>query len=155
MTELFDPPFTSHERQIIDQAKDILAHRIAEGPVLNSSTNLRNYLRLELREHTHEEFYVLFLDAQHRLISKATLFTGTVDGAAVYPREVLRAVMIHNAVAVILAHNHPSGVCEPSAADRTITKRIIEVLRLIDVSVLDHLIVSAGEAFSFAERGLL
>ena len=100
-------------------------------------------------------FACLFLDNRHRLIRFEELFRGTIDGASVHPREVVRQALAHNAAALILAHNHPSGVAEPSGADRQITRRLVDALALVDVRVLDHLVVGRGEAFSFAEQGLL
>ncbi len=115
----------------------------------------RRYLISRLRHHEREVFACLFLDNQHRLIQYEELFYGTIDGANVHPREVVKQVLRHNAAAVILAHNHPSGVSEPSQADRRITDRLRTALALIDVRVLDHMIVGDGEMTSFAERGLL
>jgi DNA repair protein RadC len=102
-----------------------------------------------------EVFYVLFLNSQHQLIEQEALFFGTIDGAAVYPREIARQVIKYNAAAVILAHNHPSGTAEPSTADRRITERVVSALALIDVSVLDHFVVGGTNIVSFAEQGLL
>ncbi|MCG7601802.1 DNA repair protein RadC [Halomonas sp. McH1-25] len=116
---------------------------------------VRDYLDIQLAESAREVFCVLFLDSQHRLIACEELFQGTLDAAAVYPREVVKAALKHNAGAVILAHNHPSGVTEPSAADRHITKKLVEALGLVDCRVLDHFIVGHGRAYSFAEHRLL
>jgi DNA repair protein RadC len=109
--------------------------------------------RLATRE--FETFCLIYLDNRHRLIACEDLFRGTIDGASVHPREVVKEALRHNAAAVILAHNHPSGVAEPSHADELITRRLREALQLVDIRVLDHLIVAGGETVSFAERGLI
>lgn len=137
-----------------------LARRCAEAPlrerdVMSSPARTRAFLQHHLGGRRREVFCCLFLDAQHRLRHCEDLFHGTLDGAAVYPREVLVRALEHRAAAVILAHNHPSGVVTPSAADRQITERLQRALALIDVRVLDHVIVGGGDSFSFAEAGLL
>ena len=106
-----------------------------------------------LRAYPHEVFASLFLDNRHQVIEYEELFTGTIDGASVHPREVVKRALYHNAAAVIFAHNHPSGVAEPSKADRSITSRLTAALALIDVRVLDHFVIGDGEVVSFAERG--
>lgn len=116
---------------------------------------VKNYLTTRLRHLPHEVFCCLFLDSQHRLIIFEELFQGTIDGASVYPREVVKKSLGHNAAAVIFAHNHPSGVSEPSQSDERITNRLIKALELVDVRVLDHFIVGEGDVVSMAERGLL
>lgn len=115
----------------------------------------RQFLCARLADRPYETFCCLYLDNRHRVIAFAELFRGTIDGAAVHPREVIREVLAHNAAAVILAHNHPSGVAEASRADELITRRLSDALALIDVRVLDHIIVGDGATLSFAERGLL
>lgn len=125
------------------------------GPVVSSPTEVREFLRMRLRDLQHEVFCCLFLDNRHRVIKFEELFRGTIDGASVHPREVVKAALRHNAAAVIFAHNHPSGVSEPSQADELITKRLRDALLLVEVRVLDHIIVGDGECSSFAERGLL
>jgi DNA repair protein RadC len=142
------------DQVIIDKALAILDGRIKHGDALCSPTDTSQYLRLQLAQEKAEVFCCLFLDNRNRVISFDRLFAGTIDGASVYPREVVRACINHNAAAVILAHNHPSGVTEPSRADEQITKRLKEALTLIDVRVLDHVIIG-DEIMSFAERGLL
>ena len=114
----------------------------------------RRYLMARLRHQPHEVFAVLFLDNRHRLIAYEEFFFGTIDGASVYPRQVVRRALFHNAAAVILAHNHPSGVAESSQADRCITRRLQEALAMVDVRTLDHFVIG-DEATSFAERGWL
>ncbi|MCG6507504.1 DNA repair protein RadC, partial [Vibrio parahaemolyticus] len=106
-----------------------------------------------LRDRQREAFYILFLDNQHRVIRDEVLFEGTIDAASVYPREVVKRALHHNAAALILAHNHPSGVAEPSQADRRITQRLTDALALVDIRVLDHFVVGDGDVVSFAERG--
>jgi len=142
---------------IIDIALKILEKKITyntEAPSLNSPEVSKHYVKLQLATYEHEVFACLFLDNRHRMIAFDKLFTGTIDGASVYPREVVKACLNHNAAAVIFAHNHPSGHAEPSLADKTITKRLKDALALIDVRVLDHLVVGE-EVISFAERGLI
>ena len=122
---------------------------------LSSPGDTRNFLKARLRAYPHEVFACLFLDNRHRVICFEELFTGTIDGASVHPREVVRRVLYHNAAALIFAHNHPSGVAEPSHSDRQITQRLKDALGLIDVRVLDHIVVGDADVVSFAERGLL
>ncbi|MFK8018859.1 MAG: DNA repair protein RadC [Pseudomonadales bacterium] len=140
---------------ILEMARRYLSAELHQRPVLSSPKATREYLQLELSGRPHEVFCALFLDAQNRMLAFEELFNGTIDGAAVYPREVVRKVLQHNAAAVIFAHNHPSGVAEPSQADHRITERLQQALGLIDVRVLDHLVVGAGRSVSFAENGWL
>jgi DNA repair protein RadC len=126
-----------------------------EGDLLTSPDLVRNYLSAQLRHQPHEIFAVLFLDNQHRLIAYDEMFYGTIDGASVYPREVVKKALARNAAAAILAHNHPSGIAEPSQSDQRITKRLQEALNLVGVRVIDHMVVGDKEVISFAERGLL
>ncbi len=125
------------------------------GSALNAPDATRKFLLAQLRDRPYEVFCCLYLDNRHRLIAFEELFRGTINGANVHPREVLRQTLFHNAAAVILAHNHPSGVLEPSQPDEFITLRLRDALALIDVRVLDHFIVGDGRCFSFAEHGLL
>src|SRR5579862_9201317 len=125
------------------------------GPALPSPEATRAFLFTQLRNKPYEVFCYLYLDSRHRLIVFEELFRGTIDRAGVHPREVLRQTLAHNAAALILAHNHPSGVLEPSQADELITRRLKEALALLDVRVLDHIIIGDGESFSFSEHGLL
>lgn len=143
------------EEQIIKAAVLLLNKRIERGAVLNSPDLVRAYLKTQLRDREHEVFACLFLDSQHRLIKYDELFTGTIDGASVYPREVVKHCLQLNAAAVVFAHNHPSGLREPSAADMFITDKLKDALKLIDVRVLDHFIVGDGEPFSFARHRLI
>ncbi|PLW67797.1 JAB domain-containing protein [Pseudohalioglobus lutimaris] len=122
---------------------------------LQSPRASKDILRLRIGDKEREIFCVLYLNNQHQLLKVDELFMGTIDGAAVYPREIAKAALAHNAAAVILGHNHPSGITEPSSADRRITERIVSALGLLDIRVLDHVIVSTNSTFSFAEEGLL
>ena len=147
-----------HARQALLQAALELGRRhlesgLAREEALTDPMKAGRFLMARLRNHPHEVFACLFLDNRHRLVAFEELFHGTLDGAAVYPREVLRRCMAHNAAAVILAHNHPSGVAEPSQADRSITRRLVDALALVDIRVLDHLVIGDREWVSLAERG--
>ncbi len=142
---------------IIQAALNILEQRISysvNSPSLTSASDSRDYMKLKLADYEHEVFACLFMDQRHHVIAFDELFRGTIDGASVYPREVVKEALNHNAAAVIFAHNHPSGNAEPSQADQQITKRLKDALALIDVRVLDHLVVG-HDVVSFAERGLL
>jgi DNA repair protein RadC len=125
------------------------------GSALQNPQATRDYLRLKLRDLPHEVFGCVYLDNRHRVIAFEELFRGTLDGANVYPREVVKQALAHNAAAIILVHNHPSGVAEPSQADEVITRRLKDALNLVEIRVLDHLIVGDSRCESFAERGLL
>lgn len=122
---------------------------------LTSAALSRTYVQSSLRNRKREVFLCLFLDSQHRVIAQEELFEGTIDGAMVHPREVLESALQHRAAAVIFAHNHPSGVAEPSEADIGITRRLKSALQLVDIRTLDHLIVGDAEVTSLAERGML
>lgn len=140
---------------VLELGRRHLGEQLQREHVFSSPTAVAAFLLAQLR-HCHQEvFGALFLDAQHRLIAWEKLFYGTVDGASVHPREVVRRALHHNAAAVIFAHNHPSGVAEPSDADRHITHQLRDALLLVDVRVLDHLVVGAGCTVSLAERGFL
>jgi DNA repair protein RadC len=125
------------------------------GPALAAPETTRSFLLAQLRDRPYEVFCCLYLDNRHRLLAFEELFRGTIDRAGVHPREVLRQTLAHNAAAVIFAHNHPSGVLEPSQADELITRRLRDALALIDVRVLDHFIIGDGSCFSFTEHGLI
>ena len=140
---------------VIKLALSILADRHRAGRALCSPEETRTFLRLKLVDRKHEVFGVLFLDNRHRVILVAEMFQGTIDGATVHPRVVVQRALELNAAAVVFFHNRPSGVAEPSQADEAITRRLRDALALVDVRVLDHFVVSAGESVSFAERGLL
>ncbi|MGA7178148.1 MAG: DNA repair protein RadC [Thiobacillaceae bacterium] len=132
-----------------------LGEEMKRDSMLSSPAAVRDYLRLHFADKGHESFVVLFLDAQNQLISVSELFRGTLTQTAVYPREVVKAALHENAAAVILAHNHPSGVAEPSHADELLTNSLKQALELVDVKVLDHFIIAGHATLSFAERGLL
>jgi DNA repair protein RadC len=140
---------------VIEAALRILAARVASSSALSNPRVTREYLTVRFAGLEHEVFTCVYLDNRHRVIACEDLFRGTIDGAGVHPREVVKSALKHNAAAVILAHNHPSGVAEPSQADELITQRLKQALGLIDIRVLDHLIVGDGVCESFAERGLL
>lgn len=140
---------------VLELARRTLAAEMVRRPVFDSPQAVRDFLRLELAELGHEVFAVLFLDAQHRLIRFEPMFRGTLTQTSVYPREVLKRALALDAAAVILAHNHPSGVAEPSKADEFLTQSLKTALQMIDVRVLDHFVVGRGPVVSFAERGLL
>lgn len=146
---------TTEQATVINLALDILTERHSPGQALTSPTDTIKYLRLKLVEYKNEVFAALFLDNRHRVLSFEELFFGTIDGASVHPRVVVQRAMEINAAAVIFAHNHPSGIAEPSRADRAITDRIKQALELVDVRTLDHIVVGAEGTTSFAERGLL
>jgi DNA repair protein RadC len=144
------------EDAILAQAAKILENRLQHREtVFSSPESVRQFLQIKLRPYPYEVFAALFLDNRHRLIEFVELFRGTIDGASVHPREVIRECIKHNAAAVIFAHNHPSGVEDPSQADLRITARLKDALAFIDVRVLDHIIIGEGDGTSFAERGLL
>jgi DNA repair protein RadC len=140
---------------VLELARRCLGEELRAGNALNSPGAVRDYLRLALGNREHEVFAVLFLDAQHRVLSAEELFRGTLTQTSVYPREVVKAALRANAAAVIFAHNHPSGVAQPSQADELLTRCLRDALALIDVKVLDHFIVAGSQTLSFAERGLL
>jgi DNA repair protein RadC len=147
---------TEAERcSLLDLALRVLAERHRRGRMLGSPEDTRAYLRLGLAEYKNEVFGCLFLDNRHRILGLEELFQGTVDGASVHPRVVVQRALALNAGAVVLFHNHPSGVAEPSRADELLTRRLKDALALVDVRVLDHFVVTAEESTSFAERGLL
>ena len=140
---------------VMELAGRALAEEMKARDSLTSPAAVRGYLRLQMQDLGHEAFYCVFLDAQNRVIAAEELFRGTLTQTSVYPREVVKHSLRHNAAAVILAHNHPSGVAEPSRADEYLTQTLKNALALVDVRVLDHLVVGHGEVFSFSERGLL
>jgi DNA repair protein RadC len=146
-------PATADE--IISAARQQMSRRVRRGTQLGSPRATREFLMLKLGALESEVFAVIFLDKRHRLISYQEMFQGTIDGASVHPREVVKEALKQNAAAVILAHPHPSGVAEPSQADEIITQRLKEALGLVDIRVLDHIIIAGGDAISLAERGLI
>lgn len=138
---------------VLELARRHLAESLHRGDALSDPAATRRYLSVRLRDYDYEVFGCLFLDNRHRVICFEEMFRGTINGASVHPREVVRRALVHNAAAVILAHNHPSGVAEPSEADRQLTRRLSEALALVDVRVLDHIVIGDGESVAFAERG--
>lgn len=149
------PARVSEFAAIAELGRRMLAEQVRRGTVISDPEAVRRFLLASLRDLEHEIFGCLFLDSRHRVIRFERLFRGTIDGASVHPREVVRAAIAANAAAVVLVHNHPSGVAEPSRADVRITGRLKSALELIDVRVLDHLVVGDAEVVSLAERGLL
>lgn len=143
------------KQSLIELALAVLQDLHRPGLELPSPNSTRDYLRVLLADRKAEVFGCMYLDNRHRVIETAELFQGTIDGAAVYPRVVVQQALTLNAAAVMFFHNHPSGVAEPSNADEAITRRLKDALALVDIRVLDHFIVTAGESLSFAERGLL
>jgi len=140
---------------VMELARRALAEEMKARDSLTSPAAVRGYLRLAMQDLGHECFYCVFLDAQNRVIAAEELFRGTLTQTSVYPREVVKHALRHNAAALILAHNHPSGVAEPSFQDQALTRTLAEALALVDVKVLDHFVVGGDAAMSFAERGLL
>ncbi len=140
---------------VLEMARRHFKESLQRGNALTSPDITRSYLSAQLRGYSYEVFACLFLDNQHRVIQLDELFRGTIDGASVYPREVAKQALRHNAAAVIFAHNHPSGISEPSQADKHITEKLKQALSLFDIRVLDHFIIGDGQPYSFAEHGLL
>lgn len=140
---------------IFEMSRRALAEEMKQKDVLSSPKQVRDYLSLKLGKEPREIFMVLFLDTQNRVQAQESLFEGTLTQASVYPREIVKRALHHNAASVIFAHNHPSGIVEPSRADETLTKALKSALDLVDIQVLDHFIVAGNETMSFAERGLL
>ena len=140
---------------VLEIARRHLAETLPERDALKHPNEVREYLRARLRDLPYESFVALFLDAQHRVLVCEELARGTIDGASVYAREVVKAALKHNAAAVIFAHNHPSGIAEHSSADRALTAKLKAGLSAVDIRVLDHFVIGEGVPVSFAERGLL
>lgn len=141
--------------RIILRALKLLKERIRTGASLTSPSAVRDYLRLLLHDRGHEVFVCLWLDAQHRVIATEEIFRGTLTQTSVYPREIVKAALQQNAAAVIFAHNHPSGVAQPSQADELLTRNLRDALALVEIKVLDHFIVAGAHVISFAECGLI
>lgn len=140
---------------VLEMGRRHLESSLKHGDAFTDADNTMRYIKQRLRAYPHEVFACLYLDNQHRFLYFDELFRGTIDGASVYPREVVKAALKHNAAAIILAHNHPSGVAEPSQADIHITKRIKSALDLVDIRVLDHIIVGDADVTSLAQRGCI
>jgi len=157
---LFVQDATNHyrvasEEEVLYQAKTILRRKFRRGTALSTPQDSAEAFKAQFAGLEHEVFACLFLDSRHKVLEYVELFRGTIDGAFVHPREVVKQALHHNATAVILAHNHPSGEAEPSRADVTLTKRLTDALALVDVWVLDHIVTGGTEHVSFAERGLI
>jgi DNA repair protein RadC len=138
---------------VMEMSRRHLADRLRRGSALQSPQAVRDYLKAQLRHELHEVFACLFLDSKHRLLGFEVLFRGTIDSTSVYPRQVLKRGLAHNAAALILCHNHPSGIAEPSQADVQLTHRLKKALELVDIRVLDHFIIGEGEPLSMVEHG--
>ena len=148
--------YTQKEQKTIEQALAIMESKMVDyGIEYSNPDSVKNFLKLKLANRKKEWFGVMYLNSRHQLIKYEEPFSGTIDGASVYPRIVVKDALKHNAAAVIFAHNHPSGCAEPSSADRGITDRLVEALKLIDVRTLDHIVVGGSNAVSFAERGYI
>lgn len=144
---------SAEKSSVVALALKVLSGRFRRGRCLNAPEDVQQFLRLKLSGRCHEVFGVIYLDTRHRLIRITELFNGTIDGAAIYPRVVVQKALENNAAAVILYHNHPSGVAEPSEADRDITLKLGRALALVDIRLVDHLVVTDGAFVSLAERG--
>jgi len=140
---------------VLELSQRYMQERCQRDAVFNSPNSVYDYLTIQMRGLQQEVFMVLYLDSQNRLVKDEILFYGTINSASVYPREVVKAALKNNAAAVIFAHNHPSGIAEPSQADKLITNKLQQALQLVDISVLDHIIVGGETCVSFAERGLI
>lgn len=151
----FDELRPATATEIISAARRAMTRRVRRGATMVSPRAVQEFLTIKLGALEHELFAVLLLDTRHRLIDYVELFRGTIDGASVHPREVVKLALARNAAALVLAHPHPSGSAEPSRADELISRRLTEALALVDIRVLDHVIVAGGVATSMAERGLL
>jgi len=151
----FGPAKCAQLHAVLELARRALREEVRRDTVLNTPARVRDYLGLSLRNERQEVFVALFLDAQNRLIADEPLFRGTLTQTSVFPREIVKQALRHNAGAVIFAHNHPSGLAEPSRADELLTQALKEALGLVDVRVLDHVIVAGNASVSFAERGLI
>jgi len=149
------PAKTAQLAAVMEVARRCLREDLRSASALTSPGAVRDYLRLAISSREHEVFVCLWLDAQHRVIASEELFRGTLTQTSVYPREIVKAGLKANAAAVIFAHNHPSGVAQPSQADELLTRNLKEALSLVDIKVLDHFVVAGHQTLSFAERGLL
>lgn len=147
------PAKFSQLQAVLEMSRRHLAERLRRESALESPQAVRDYFKALLRHEPHEVFGCLFLDTRHRMLAFEVLFRGSIDSTSVYPRQVVKRALAHNAAAVIFCHNHPSGISEPSQADRTLTRRLIQALDLIEVRVLDHFIVGDGQPLSMVERG--
>ena len=149
------PAKTLRVLAVMELARRSFAERLQRGEALESPQDTSRYLQSVLMDQPHERFLAVFLDTRHRVIASEDLFQGTIDGASVYPRVVAEKALRHGAAAIIVAHNHPSGVSEPSLADQAITRRLKEALALLDIRLLDHFVIGDGEPVSMASRGMM
>jgi len=147
--------FTSDELNTISKAKNILLKKLNKQEIFSTPATVKDFFQLELATEERELFGVMFLDNKHRLIKFETIFYGSISSCSVHPREVVKSALRHNAAAVLFTHNHPSGTAKPSSADKMITEKLSSILDVIDVRVLDHIVVTKSDCFSFAEAGLL
>jgi DNA repair protein RadC len=151
-----EDPITAHENEIIQQASQILDRRLfTQEATLETVADVASYLKLKLAAEEHEVFGVIFLNAKHRPLAFEVLFTGTIDTATIHPRQIIKRALAHNAAAIIICHNHPSGSCNPSEGDIAMTRRVKDAVRLLDIRLLDHFLVGCGEPMSFLESGLI
>ena len=141
--------------EVLCQARRVLASRVRRGATMSSPQAVKDYLRVQIGALDHEVFSVIFLDAQHRIVALREMFRGTLAQTSVYPREVVKEALALNAAAVLLAHNHPSGVAEPSRSDEFLTQTLKTALALVDVRVLDHFVVAGADVVAFSDRGLI
>lgn len=141
--------------EVLQLANRIIASKFRRGAKFQSPTDTSKYLIQKLHHYEHEIFAVIFLDNRHRILAYEEMFRGTIDGASVYPREIVKRALELNAAAIIMAHNHPSGEPEPSHADRALTKKVKEACSFLEIRVLDHFIVGGNQSTSFAEKGWL
>ena len=160
LASVFNPTQSGNKRpEQCEVARELikrwLSEKLRHGDMLNAPDTVRDYLRIHFSGREYESFVAIFLDTQHQVISVDELFQGTLSQTSVYPREVVKAALYHNAAAVIFSHNHPSGIAEPSKSDDMLTQALKQALALIDVRVLDHFIVAGSTTLSFAERGLI
>ena len=142
------------EQDIVEFAKHIIAKQFKRGTTITSPEASIEYLQTQIGHYQHEVFAALFLDSKHRVIAFEELFTGTIDQASVYPREVAKRALHHNAAAIIFTHNHPSGITDPSQADISLTNTLVAAMKLLSVRVLDHIIVASNTSESLAQKGL-
>ena len=143
------------DSEIVSAALGILAKRIAKGSIIKNMEDAKKYLAVRFADLQHEVFAIVYLTNRHAVIACDEIFRGTIDGASVYPREVVKSALQYNAAAILIAHPHPSGICEPSHADEMITTRIREACALLDIRLIDHIIIAGADSISFAQRGLL
>jgi DNA repair protein RadC len=143
------------DSEIVSAALGILAKRIAKGSIIKNMEDAKKYLAIRFADLQHEVFAIVYLTNRHAVIACDEIFRGTIDGASVYPREVVKTALQYNAAAILIAHPHPSGICEPSQADEAITSRLKAACALVDIRIIDHIVTAGDRAVSFAELGML